>query len=128
VAAGLIWTIGQDGTLYGLDPATGSVRQQAAIGAPANHFPTPSVGDGLLVAPSADRVVAFRAVPTAAPSPSGSTATTGGSVPVLRPTTGVDDALPPGEVAGIVVGAVAVVAVAVWLVRRRRRRSGATSG
>ena len=62
VAAGLVWTIGQNGVLYGLDPATGRVRQQAAIGAPANHFPTPSVGDGFLFAPSADRVVAFAAL------------------------------------------------------------------
>ncbi len=61
-AAGLVWTIGQDGVLYGLDPATGAVRQTASIGAVANHFPTPSVGDGLLVAPTANRVVAFRTV------------------------------------------------------------------
>jgi outer membrane protein assembly factor BamB len=61
VAAGLIWTIGQNGTLYGLDRSTGTVRQQASIGAVANHFPTPSVGGGLLLAPSADRVVAFHA-------------------------------------------------------------------
>ena len=52
VAAGLVWTIGQDGTLYGLDPGTGAIRQQAHVGQPANHFPTPSVGDGLLLAPS----------------------------------------------------------------------------
>ena len=44
VAGGLVWTISQAGTLYGLDPQTGQVRQQAAIGAVANHFPTPSVG------------------------------------------------------------------------------------
>jgi outer membrane protein assembly factor BamB len=61
VAAGLIWTIGQNGTLYGLDPATGTIRQQATIGMPANHFPTPSVADDLLLAPSADHVVAFAA-------------------------------------------------------------------
>jgi len=61
VAAGLIWTIGQNGTLDGLDRSTGAVRQQASIGAVANHFPTPSVGGGLLLAPSADRVVAFHA-------------------------------------------------------------------
>jgi len=61
VAAGLVWTIGQNGTLYGLDPATGTIRQQATIGMPANHFPTPSVADGLLLAPSADHVVAFAA-------------------------------------------------------------------
>ena len=61
LAAGLIWTIGQNGTLYGLNPANGRIRQQASIGAPANHFPTPSVGDGLLLAASARRIVAFRA-------------------------------------------------------------------
>lgn len=60
VAAGLVWTIAQNGTLEGLDPATGTLRQQASIGTPANHFPTPSIGDGLLLAPSANRVVAFR--------------------------------------------------------------------
>ena len=32
VAAGLVWTIGQNGVLYGLDPATGRVRQQTVIG------------------------------------------------------------------------------------------------
>lgn len=61
VAAGLVWTMGQNGVLYGLSPATGQVRQQATVGAPANHFPTPSVGDSLLLAASANRVVAFRA-------------------------------------------------------------------
>ena len=61
MAAGLVWTIGQNGTLYGLDPATGAVRQQASIGVPANHFPTPSAADGLLLAASADQVVAFPA-------------------------------------------------------------------
>ena len=60
-AGGLVWTISQAGTLYGLDPQTGQVRQQAAIGTVANHFPTPSVGAGLLLAPAANRVVAFRA-------------------------------------------------------------------
>jgi outer membrane protein assembly factor BamB len=60
-AAGLVWTIGQNGTLYGLNPATGAVRQQAVVGVPANHFPTPSVGDSLLLAPSATQVVAFHA-------------------------------------------------------------------
>ena len=66
VAAGLVWTIGQNGVLYGLDPSTGAVREQATIGAPANHFPTPSVGAGLLLAPTADRIVAFTAASGAA--------------------------------------------------------------
>lgn len=61
VAAGLVWTIGQNGVLYGLDPSTGHVRQRASIGVPANHFPTPSVGDALLLVTSSDRVVAFHA-------------------------------------------------------------------
>ena len=61
VAAGLIWTIGQNGVLYGLDASTGHARQLASIGVPANHFPTPSVGDGLVLAASATRVVAFHA-------------------------------------------------------------------
>lgn len=62
-AAGLVWTIGQNGVLYGLNPANGAVRQQATIGSVANHFPTPSVGDSLLLAPTADQVVAFHATP-----------------------------------------------------------------
>ena len=56
-----MWTIGQNGVLYGLDPATGQVRQQVAIGVPANHFPTPSVADGLLLAACAQNVVALSA-------------------------------------------------------------------
>ena len=61
LAAGRVWTIGQNGDLYALNPSTGAVQGQATVGAPANHFPTPSVGNGLLLAPSADRVVAFSA-------------------------------------------------------------------
>jgi len=60
VAGGLVWTIAQNGKLYGLDPATGKIRQQTSIGAPANHFPTPGIGAGLLLAPSARNVIAFR--------------------------------------------------------------------
>ena len=70
VAAGLVWTIGQNGVLYGLDPATGTVRQQVTIGVPVNHFPTPSAGDGLLLAACAERVIAF-----AAPAPGTQAAT-----------------------------------------------------
>jgi hypothetical protein len=63
VAAGLVWTIGSDGVLYGLSPATGAVRQHATVGTSTNHFPTPSVGNGLLLVPTADRVIAFRGTP-----------------------------------------------------------------
>jgi outer membrane protein assembly factor BamB len=62
VAANRVWTIGQDGVLYGLDPSTGAVRQRAQVGDVANHFPTPSVGAGLMLVAGANRVIAFRAI------------------------------------------------------------------
>ncbi|MGH3171711.1 MAG: PQQ-binding-like beta-propeller repeat protein [Trebonia sp.] len=61
VAGGLVWTIGLSGVLYGLSPATGKVARQVTIGIPANHFPTPSVGDGLMLATCASNVIAFAA-------------------------------------------------------------------
>jgi outer membrane protein assembly factor BamB len=64
VAAGLVWTVGKNGVLYGLNPANGQVRQQAAIGGVDNDFTTPSVGDGLMLVASSDRVVAFRGTPS----------------------------------------------------------------
>ncbi|HWF15650.1 MAG TPA: PQQ-binding-like beta-propeller repeat protein [Acidimicrobiales bacterium] len=57
-AGGLEWSIG-NGNLYGLNPSTGAAAQQVSLGTQANHFPTPSVGDGLLLAPTSDQVVAF---------------------------------------------------------------------
>jgi outer membrane protein assembly factor BamB len=121
VAAGLVWTIGQNGTLYGLDPATGRVRQQASIGAPANHFPTPSVGDGLLLAPSAEHVVAFtasaRATATARPAATPSAAAT--TPPGSRSAAAGGGAIPAGTIAGIV-GALVVIGGAGWLLWRRR--------
>ncbi|MGA2473756.1 MAG: PQQ-binding-like beta-propeller repeat protein [Acidimicrobiales bacterium] len=58
LAGGLVWSI-SGSTLYGLDPTTGTPVQQVSVGGEANHFPTPSVGDGLLLAPSTDQVYAF---------------------------------------------------------------------
>ena len=60
VAAGFVWTIGPDGVLYALDPATGAVRRQVTLGPQANHFATPSAGGGVLVAATQNRVIAFR--------------------------------------------------------------------
>ena len=57
-AGGLVWSIGGS-TLYGLNPATGAEATHASIGGNANHFPTPAVGDGLLLAPTTDQVYAF---------------------------------------------------------------------
>ncbi len=58
VAGGLVWSI--DGsTLKGLAPSNGATVQTLALGGQANHFPTPSVGDGLLLAPTSNQVHAF---------------------------------------------------------------------
>ncbi len=57
-SGGLIWSIG-GGTLYGLNPGNGASVWQVPTGGEANHFPTPSVGDGLLLAPSTDQVYAY---------------------------------------------------------------------
>lgn len=58
IVAGRIWTI-NGGTLYGLNPRTGKIEQRASVPQAANDFPTPSVGDGLLLCPGATNVVAF---------------------------------------------------------------------
>jgi hypothetical protein len=60
IAGGFVWTISQAGVLYALDPTSGAVAQKFSIGAVVNHFPTPSVGDHLLLAPAAAKVVAFK--------------------------------------------------------------------
>ena len=133
VAAGEVWTIGQDGTLYGLDTTTGALRQRAPIGTPANHFPTPSVADGLLLAPSSNRVVAFAATsagaavtsPPASPAgtvPVGGAATTGHSSgdPAVTTKSG---SIPTAAVVGIVLLGLALIGGIAWLswfLRRRR--------
>jgi hypothetical protein len=69
VAGGLVWSIDTgNATLYGLDPATGGAVQSLPLGSEANHFPTPTVADGLLLAPSSDQVHAF-AGPAGLPAP-----------------------------------------------------------
>jgi hypothetical protein len=134
VAGGLVWTISLAGTLYGLDPQTGQVRQQAAIGAVANHFPTPSVGAGLLLAPAASRVVAFRAAGAAGAPGSPASTVPASTAPASRaPAT---QASPPGQaggpnpgsgglsggaIAGIVAGGVVLLGGAGWLAWRRSR-------
>ena len=126
VAAGLVWTIGQNGVLYGLDASSGAVREQATIGAPANHFPTPSVGAGLFLAPAADRVVAFRA------SSAVTTTTTSGPSTTVPSTSEPSTSVPPAQASGTdpwiiaaAIGAgIAVLGVLTWLIRRRRGRQG----
>jgi len=59
IAGNKVWTMSQGGTLYGLRKSNGRPAVTLNVGAPANHFPTPAVGDGLLLAPSSNQVVAF---------------------------------------------------------------------
>jgi hypothetical protein len=61
VADGLVGTIegGAHGVLHGLDPATSHPVVPFSLGKVVDHLPTPSVGDGLLLAPAANRVDAF---------------------------------------------------------------------
>ncbi len=122
LAAGLVWTIGQNGTLYGLDPTTGKVRRQASVGAPANHFPTPGIGDGLLLAACAQNVIAFPAAGTGArhaasqtPRPSKSCDYSAPAPPVSRRAIAAIGAL---ALAGLV-----VIAAVAWLLWRRVGRA-----
>jgi hypothetical protein len=118
VAGGLVWTVGQDGTLFGLDPTTGAVRRRAPVGVPANHFPTPGVGDGLLLVSGAQRVMAFATSSTAAPT---TTPTTGR--PASRPAVAANGrALSAWAVVGIVVAGLVLLGGTVGLVAWRRRR------
>src|ERR1700722_209412 len=59
IADGLVWTIGSDSAVHGLNPANGKEVVSIPFGESANHFPTPSVGDGLLLLPGTDQVFAF---------------------------------------------------------------------
>ncbi len=71
VAGGFVWTIGGS-TLYGLDPSTGHAMESFSLGSVANHFPTPAVADGLLLAASSNQVHAFvgpAGLPPAPPPP-----------------------------------------------------------
>jgi hypothetical protein len=119
LAAGLVWTIDQNGTLLGLSSATGRVRQQAAVGAQVNHFPTPSVGDGLLLAASARRVIAFRATSSRAATPVTPVTAPTGSAGQSAPTGG--GGISPGVIVGSVLAGVVVVGGVGWLLWRRRK-------
>ena len=126
VADGLVWTISNDGTLSGIDPATGKLRQKGYIGAVSNHFPTPGVGDGLLLAAAANRVVAFGTgnagggAASGAPSP----ATAPASQPAAGSTGSTGGGTPPAAIVGIAAGVLILAGGAGWLIYRRRRPGG----
>ena len=67
IAGGLLWTISGN-TVRGLKPGSGHEVVSVTFGAHANHFPTPSVGDGLLLLPGTNQVVAFKG-PAGLPPP-----------------------------------------------------------
>jgi outer membrane protein assembly factor BamB len=128
VAAGLVWTISANGELSGLNPQTGKVQQQVAVGQPANHFPTPGLGAGHLLAASADQVIAFATsvtatstTTTAAAAPSSTTITSTAKVATPKHHTASGGGLPPAVLAAIGIGAVLAGAAGITLRRRRRR-------
>jgi outer membrane protein assembly factor BamB len=69
IADGLVWTIGSDNAVHGLNPANGKAVASIAFGSSANHFPTPTVGDGLLLLPGTDQVYAFKGPAGLPPAP-----------------------------------------------------------
>jgi outer membrane protein assembly factor BamB len=120
-AAHLIWTIGHDGTLSALDPATGQVQQRASIGVPANHFPTPAVGDGVLVAPSARTVVAFTATASSAPTATGSPPVASPSPPAASSPSAASGGTSTATIAAVGGGVLAVIIVLGGIIIARRR-------
>jgi outer membrane protein assembly factor BamB len=58
LAGGLVWTI-SSGNLFALSPRTGKAVERFSINGAATDFPTPSFGDGHLLAISNDQVYGF---------------------------------------------------------------------
>jgi Bacterial Ig-like domain (group 3) len=77
IAGGLVWaTNSSSGTLYGLDPTSGTPKSQFSIpesGSQVNHFASPSAGGGRLFVGSGDQVTAYT---VSQPPPASSTSTT----------------------------------------------------
>jgi hypothetical protein len=113
--------IGQTGRLYGLDPATGKILQQAAIGTPANHFPTPGIGAGLMLVTSARNVIAFR---TSAAGAGPAAETTTSAAQGSRHYTSPGPATGGRMIAEVVLACLAAAGASgwlAWLIRRQRR-------
>lgn len=69
VAGGLVWSLDAYGTLWGINPRSGGhVVQERTNAGESNHFPTPSVADGLLLVPTTDRIFAYEG-PAGRPPP-----------------------------------------------------------
>jgi PQQ-like domain len=59
IASGYLWSISRSGTLWGINLTNGDSVFEASLGSEATHFPTPTVADGLLIAPGDQQVEAF---------------------------------------------------------------------
>jgi outer membrane protein assembly factor BamB len=57
VAAGVVWAIDPDGTLYALDPSSGAAVYAKGLGS-AQHFSTPAATEGFVVVNAGKNVVA----------------------------------------------------------------------
>ncbi len=69
IADGLIWTVGGGNAVHGLNPATGREVASVPFSATANHFPTPTVADGLLLVAGVNQVYAFSGPAGRPPAP-----------------------------------------------------------
>jgi outer membrane protein assembly factor BamB len=69
IADGLIWTIGGDGSVHALNPANGKEVFAIPYGGSVNHFPTPTIADGLLLLPGDNTVIAFKGPAGLPPGP-----------------------------------------------------------
>lgn len=74
IADGLIWTIGSDDAIHGLDPGDGKAVLSVPYGGSTNHFPTPAVADGLLLVAGNSQVLAFKGPAGLPPAPTRSAA------------------------------------------------------
>ena len=123
VAAGLVWTIGPNGILYGLNPSPGR-RNNRRPSAPGQPLPDPSVGDGFFLVPTSDRVVAFAASSTAVSTTTSST-TAATSTTTARTTTTVpagQQGTSPWVFAGAVLAGLVAIGALSWYVRRKTGR------
>jgi outer membrane protein assembly factor BamB len=58
VGGGLVWVVGNDDSIYGLDPATGLIVAHLPLSA-SEHFTTPTVAAGKLIVATSDTIQSF---------------------------------------------------------------------
>lgn len=60
VAAGLVWSLGNDGLLRAVDPQSGSIKYTKQFNAPPSRFTSVSASNGLLFVPDSRTITALR--------------------------------------------------------------------